>query len=531
MPTYSTLYNFLPLPYSQRNRAIDDELLIDNDKGTLYMKSDEEFVNITIKNIEDVLQTIRNTIVGNVDVSDINLRTLYSEIHKILEWINTIDNPTDSTLDFILQKIQELRSLFEDMEAIFDSKVDKVEGLGLSKNNFSQVLKTKLDGIEERANLYSHPIQKQCNFTPSVVSVNGRTGRVTLTVFDINLGTIDPYANNYIHPIEKQCDVRVVESVNGKSGDVVITKADVDLSEVKNHSLGGFVVPTGVLSEGYSTPKINNDIISRYIKNKFYKCVHLTNNTHLGLDKDRKLIYVTDVESFNLNSLFGIDTVVDFHINDYGSAYILDSYGYGYICTFYNDKTFGLEEVSTSVKNVMLVTESIGYINSDTFGCITKNGAVKIFNKTSVVDIPSEIGPTKAKPVHLRGYGDWICVVYENGKAIFYKNVLNTADKYTGNTKDIQGVLDIQMSKTFSIYIDYNNTCKNNTSSTILNNISNINQISCSSNTACAVGINGSITIYGRSNIYNLGRNAFYQAFCYKNSIVGITDRNMSITW
>ena len=38
-----------------------------------------------------------------------------------------------------------------------NSKVDKVDGKGLSTNDFTTELKTKLEGIEESANNYSHP--------------------------------------------------------------------------------------------------------------------------------------------------------------------------------------------------------------------------------------------------------------------------------------------------------------------------------------------------------------------------------------
>lgn len=49
-----------------------------------------------------------------------------------------------------------LEQLLALLKAEFGLKVDKVEGYGLSKNDFSDALKAKLDGIAEGANKYEH---------------------------------------------------------------------------------------------------------------------------------------------------------------------------------------------------------------------------------------------------------------------------------------------------------------------------------------------------------------------------------------
>ena len=59
-------------------------------------------------------------------------------------------------------------------DAKFDTKVDKVEGYGLSKNDFTDALKSKLDGIAEKAtaNTYSYEAATETltltGFTPAV---------------------------------------------------------------------------------------------------------------------------------------------------------------------------------------------------------------------------------------------------------------------------------------------------------------------------------------------------------------------------
>lgn len=51
---------------------------------------------------------------------------------------------------------ENLVQLLQLLKAEFDVKVDKVEGFGLSSNDFTTALKTKLEGIEEGANKYTH---------------------------------------------------------------------------------------------------------------------------------------------------------------------------------------------------------------------------------------------------------------------------------------------------------------------------------------------------------------------------------------
>lgn len=44
-----------------------------------------------------------------------------------------------------------------ELDMILEDKVDKVVGKALSSNDFTDELKTKLGGIEDNANNYSHP--------------------------------------------------------------------------------------------------------------------------------------------------------------------------------------------------------------------------------------------------------------------------------------------------------------------------------------------------------------------------------------
>lgn len=108
----------------------------------------------------------------------------------------------------------------EQLEEQLILKVDKVNGKGLSTNDYTTAEKNKLNGIEASANNYTHP----ANHSASVITqdVNNRfvsdtekskwNGKAEKTVASIStdglmssedkakLNGIDNGANNYIHP-------------------------------------------------------------------------------------------------------------------------------------------------------------------------------------------------------------------------------------------------------------------------------------------------------------------------------------------
>ena len=85
------------------------------------------------------------------------------------------------------------------LDTLLDGKVDKVTGMGLSQESFTTVEKTKLDGIEEGANLYVHPE----NHAPSIITQDADNRFVTdtqITAWDAkedfaNKGVANGYAS------------------------------------------------------------------------------------------------------------------------------------------------------------------------------------------------------------------------------------------------------------------------------------------------------------------------------------------------
>jgi hypothetical protein len=62
-----------------------------------------------------------------------------------------------------------------DIEDLKNDKVDKVEGKGLSTNDYTNTEKDKLSNIQENANNYSHPV----NHDPSIITQDANNRFVT----------------------------------------------------------------------------------------------------------------------------------------------------------------------------------------------------------------------------------------------------------------------------------------------------------------------------------------------------------------
>jgi hypothetical protein len=91
-------------------------------------------------------------------------------------------------------------------QAAIDAKVSKVEGKGLSANDFTNELKSKLDGVEEGA---------QRNELQAVTSVAGKDGVVVLNKTDVGLGNVDNTKD-----IDKPISTDTQAALNGKTNKI-----------------------------------------------------------------------------------------------------------------------------------------------------------------------------------------------------------------------------------------------------------------------------------------------------------------------
>lgn len=87
---------------------------------------------------------------------------------------------TDIGLDNVDNTSDDDKPISTATQTALDSKVDKVEGKGLSQEDFTTEEKTKLEGIEENANNYTHPTTAGNKHIPS----GGTTGQMLVNTED-----------------------------------------------------------------------------------------------------------------------------------------------------------------------------------------------------------------------------------------------------------------------------------------------------------------------------------------------------------
>ena len=141
-----------------------------------------------------------NTVTGVKGNSESSYRTGNINITPTNIGLGNIDNTSD--LDKPVSTAQ---------QTALDKKVDKVTGYGLSKNDFTDILKNKLDGIAEGA---------QVN---SITGVKGsseetyRTGNVSISASNIGLGNVNN-TSDADKPISTAQQVALDEKVDKVSG-------------------------------------------------------------------------------------------------------------------------------------------------------------------------------------------------------------------------------------------------------------------------------------------------------------------------
>ena len=119
------------------------------------------------------------------------------------------------------------------IEFLDENKVDKVEGYGLSKNDFTDTLKSKLDGIEDSADV---------NLIESI-SVNGTARTITNKNVDINVPTktsvltndSDFTTNHHVDDVKDYLDEKIDDNT-GAIGDNADAIDEIN-SNLLNYSL------------------------------------------------------------------------------------------------------------------------------------------------------------------------------------------------------------------------------------------------------------------------------------------------------
>lgn len=263
---------YLPISYRHRNLAIPNELIVNEEKGSLYIKLNNKVPELGFDRIDTIKEIEFDNIIGNMAILNNDMKSISDILKAAHQWKDkvTVSDPSSeyvTTLEDIYSKLNGIEKT--DLKTLFDSKQTKVPGMIISDNNFTDILRDKLDLIEWRANKYIHPTKKQCDYIPTVISVNGKTGNVILNTTDIGLSELDPNANFYEHPTDKLCNTKLVESVNSKTGIVVLNKKDIGLEYVENYKTSTDVDVVNNNPNVYLTPKTLKLLLSKYTTTQF----------------------------------------------------------------------------------------------------------------------------------------------------------------------------------------------------------------------------------------------------------------------
>lgn len=249
---------FLVLPYTEYNKAISKELMMNFETGQMYVRDKENTDNIPIKSSEviEILEFEIDKLLGGVGKDGDTFRKLELLINDLLDWKNTITNINWTDIFNFLN--DNMNDLIDDRENIIEllyNKVDKYPNKILSTYDFTNELRNKLLGLEIRANNYKHPSEKVCNYEPPVTSINDYTDdHIIITKEDIGLKNVEPNANYYIHPNTKQCNAESILSINNKMGEVILDKSDIGLDKLANYDIANNVDVLNKVSNKYITP-------------------------------------------------------------------------------------------------------------------------------------------------------------------------------------------------------------------------------------------------------------------------------------
>lgn len=262
---------FIPLPYSHRNLSLPKEIMIDYENGTAYVNSSDgkKYImigrNSTLHLVQQEIDKLKDGVSSDGD----SLQKLRSIIKNIENWkISLTSDDTNNIVDTITEIIQKFEGIGTEtatIKQILDTKVDVVLNKGLTTNDFTQSDKNKLIDIETGANNYIHPTTKVCSYIAPVVSINGKTGNVTINKTDLGLQNVHAEANNYIHPTTKECTAEIVTSVNSKTGAVNLTKTDLGLSNILNYGFANQSEATAFSSIKYIAPSNMNQLIDKVL--------------------------------------------------------------------------------------------------------------------------------------------------------------------------------------------------------------------------------------------------------------------------
>lgn len=213
-----------------------------------------EGIKESIENISSLPENLVKSVNGRT--GEVTLNSSDVQLDKVVNEKQATKTEFDTEKSLVHQKIETNSEAITEVKTSLDNKVDKVEGKGLSSNDFTTAYKNKIDNLKDSP----------------VLSVNSKTGHVLLKKEDIGLpnvineqqatkaefdslsAKVNTNTSNIKLKVDKEEGKRLssndftneykdkldniqnggVSSVNGKTGEVTLTKEDINLNLVEN---------------------------------------------------------------------------------------------------------------------------------------------------------------------------------------------------------------------------------------------------------------------------------------------------------
>lgn len=226
----------------------------------------DEALDEQIGTLSNLTTTAKGSAVAAINEVDSHADTAQNTADNNAAAIGTLSSLTTDAKGSLVEAINEV-------DSHADGKVDKVNGKGLSTNDYTDAEKTKLSGIEAGAEVND------------VTSVAGKTGAVTLAGGDVSYSDETTYADGTVgaaisglksdltaeQTARENADTALQTAINAKADSTALTaeqtarqNADSNLqTSINNEKTAreayGFSVVNGILNVTYTTTEVGGE--------------------------------------------------------------------------------------------------------------------------------------------------------------------------------------------------------------------------------------------------------------------------------
>lgn len=529
---------FIPLSYVNSQKSINRELVIDYDKGDIYIKTDSgDLKMLGMDKVFEEVNLLLTKIRGGVSPEYTSLKKLDDAIKLLEDWKDSLYDGSLYDLNLILSTLEGITSSEFSLKNIFDQKVLKISGKDLVTEDFTNALLLKLNNMDKDANNYTHPTRRQCVASNDINTVNYKTGNVWLTRNDLGLGNVQVGANNYIHPMEIQCGVIAVNSVNGKTGDVFLYNYDVGLSKIKDMPVAKPEDVKNITEDKYVTPNILSRLLGEY---PLYPAMRIVagNGFYAAMDGSNSFVL-----HFGDKTRLSLGNIYDLSIGTFMST-IDEDFKIKQYRVFENSiKEFKHPGfIKHREKNFSHIGDCKGFMH----GAIDVDNNVIIWGMEEHNIIVSDLRniPVNEIPVKVVGHNTYIAVLYASGRVgIYAKNtIIGTNAEFVPFIPFSRKYTDIAAGYNFislitedgELFTYGQNTMQNGSICDYVPRGSNYVQVACGRNHSIALTDDGRIVSwgYGNGNIYDIpGGSKFIQIDVFGDTNVALADNGMVYTW